>query len=472
VIGSKAFPESWILGEALAELARGAQVDAVHRANLGGTQIVAEAVRTGDIDVYPEYTGTLREVVVHAPDASADEVRARLARDGLGVTGSLGFDDSYALAVASSIADREGIGSISEAARTHALRAAFTHEFLGRSDGWPGLRARYGLRFADVRGVEHALAFEALARGEADVVDVYTTDPQIERLHLRLLDDDRGFFPRYEAVLVYRLDLEARCPRAMAALRTLVGKIDRATMTRANAAVADHVAVEIAAHDLLRSALGEDALAKAAPADPREPIAHDFVRHVALVAVSVAGAVVVGIPVGILAARRRRAAATVLAIAGIVQTIPALALLALLIPVLGIGVRPAVGALLLYGLLPVVQGTYTGLTTIPVQLAEAAEALGLSPTTKLLRIELPLASPMILAGVRTSAVIAVGTATIAALVGAGGLGDPILRGITLRSPPLILLGALPAALLALAVQAMFSALERLVVPKGIRLQAE
>jgi osmoprotectant transport system permease protein len=470
VVGSKAFPESWILGEAIAALARTADVDAVHTANLGGTEIVAEAARTGAIDAYPEYTGTLREVLLHSPTAPMDEVRARLATEGLGVTDSLGFDDSYALAVASQVAERDHIRSLSDAARHPELRAAVPHEFLGRSDGWPGLRARYRLEFAEVRGVEHELAFEALAGGQVDVVDVYTTDPQIERLRLRLLDDDRGFFPRYDAVVVYRLDLERRAPAAVAAMRRLVGKIDRAAMTRANGAVADHVAVEVVARDLLRAALGSDISTADAGAGGSERVARDVLRHVLLVAASVAAAVAVGIPVGILAALRRRATGPILAVTGVVQTIPSLALLALLIPLLGIGVRPAIVALFLYGLLPIVQGTYTGLTTIPAHLAEAAEALGLPPPTKLLRIELPLASPAILAGVRTSAVIAVGTATIAALVGAGGLGDPILRGITLRSTSLILSGAVPAAVLALFVQGAFTAIERLVVPKGITLR--
>ncbi len=467
VVGSKAFPESWILGEAMAALARAAQVEANHRANLGGTEIVAEAARTGAIDAYPEYTGTLREVVLHSRSATIGELRARLARDGLGVTDSLGFDDSYALAVSSAVAARDAIASLSDAAGHPELRAAFTHEFLGRGDGWPGLRSAYGLRFAEVRGVAHELAFEALAAGQADVVDVYTTDPQIARLGLRVLADDRGFFPTYEAVVVYRLDLETRAPNAIAAIRRLVGTIDRATMARANAAVADHVAVDAAARDLLRSALGGEVPTEGAE---EESTARDVMRHVLLVAVSLAGSIAVGLPLGILAARRRRAAAAALATAGIVQTIPSLALLALLIPFFGIGVRPAIAALFLYGLLPIVQGAYTGLTTIPAHLAEAAEALGLSPTTKLLRIELPLALPAILAGVRTSAVIGVGTATIAALVGAGGLGDPILRGITLRSTPLILSGAVPAALLAVVVQGVFSVLEKCVVSKGLTLR--
>jgi len=469
VVGSKAFPESWILGEALTTMARSAGCDAIHRANLGGTEIVAAAARSGAIDVYPEYTGTLREVLLHAPNSTNDEVRALLANDGLGVTESLGFDDSYAIAAAPSVADKFALHAISDLIGRPELRAAFTHEFLGRSDGWGGLRARYGLSVRNVRGVQHELAFEAIASEKADIVDVYTTDPQIDRLNLRVLDDDRGFFPRYDAVVVYRLDLTRRAPEALAAIRRLLGRVDRVAMTSANAAVAGHASLGAAAAELLHAALGPAAPSPMAGPTAGETVVHDLARHVELVGGSLAGSVAVGIPVGILAAKRRRIGAVALGGAGVLQTIPSLALLALLIPLLGIGVVPAVVALFVYGLLPIVQGTYTGLTTIPVALVEAAQALGLPRTTKLLRIELPLASPSILAGIRTSAVIAVGTATIAALVGAGGLGDPILRGITLRSAPLILSGAVPSALLALVVQGLFAGLERVVVPRGLRL---
>jgi osmoprotectant transport system permease protein len=473
VVGSKAFPESWILGEALATLARASGADAEHRANLGGTEIADQATRSGSIDAYPDYTGTLREVVLHAPNASEDEVRARLASVGLGVTASLGFDDSYALAVSREAAKGGGLRSISDLEHRPELRAAFSHEFLGRTDGWPGLRTRYGLAFSGVRGVEHPLAFEALAAGRADVIDVYTTDPEIDRLALRVLEDDRGFFPRYEAVVVYRLDLEKRAPIALEAIMRLAGRVDRAAMARANAAVVlDGRSVGDAASTLLRDALGDasSGSANVARESRAGEVTRDLLRHVELVAVAVVVAVLAGLPLGIAAGRHRRLAVLVLGAAGVLQTIPSLALLALLIPLLGIGVVPAATALFLYALLPIVQGTCTGLVGIPATLAESAEALGLPPMAKLLTIELPLASPSILAGVRTSAVISVGTATIAALVGAGGLGDPILEGIALRSAPLILAGAVPAAALALVVQALFAVVERAVVPRGLRLR--
>jgi osmoprotectant transport system permease protein len=472
VVGSKAFPESWVLGEALATLAASAGAETEHRANLGGTEIVAQAVRTGAIDAYPEYTGTLREVVLRTPAATLEEMRSALARDGLGVTSSLGFDDSYALAVGAAVAERDGLRTISDVARHPELRAVLTHEFLGRADGWPGLAARYHLALADVRAAQHQMALEAVATGSADLVDVYTTDPDIDRIPLRVLEDDRHFFPRYEAVVVYRLDLEQRAPAALAAMRRLEGRIDRTAMARANGMVASQQGTtREAAGALLQEAMGPEApLVVDAGRGALATIPGALLRHVELVGASLVASVLAGVPLGIVAARRRRLAGVVLGASGLLQTVPSLALLALLIPVLGIGVVPAAVALFLYGLLPIVQGTCTGLTTIAAPLAESAEALPLPPLAKLRLIELPLASPSILAGVRTSAVIGVGTATIAALVGAGGLGDPILQGISLRSAPLILAGAVPAAGLALVVQAGFALLERVVVPGGLRIR--
>src|SRR5262245_9520048 len=191
-------------------------------------------------------------------------------------------------------------------------------------------------------------------------------------------------------------------------------------------------------------------------------------EHLALVAASLVAAILVAVPLGVIAARRRRLGSAILAAAGVMQTIPSLALLVLLIPLFGIGTLPAIVALFLYSVLPIVRNAVTGLNDVPGPLIESADVLGLSPRARLLKIELPLASPAILAGIQTSAVINVGTATLGALIGAGGLGQPILTGIRLDDLDLILEGAIPAALLALVAQAAFAGVGRLVIPKGLR----
>jgi osmoprotectant transport system permease protein len=177
------------------------------------------------------------------------------------------------------------------------------------------------------------------------------------------------------------------------------------------------------------------------------------------------------LPLGIAASRGGTLGHGILAIVGMIQTIPSLALLALLVPVpfLGISARTAIVALFLYGLLPIVRNTATGLQDIPPALRDSAVALGLEPGARLRKIYLPLASRTILAGIKTSAVINIGTATLAALIGAGGLGEPILSGLNLNDNATILEGAIPAALLALLVQGSFDLLDRFLIPRGLRL---
>jgi len=179
-------------------------------------------------------------------------------------------------------------------------------------------------------------------------------------------------------------------------------------------------------------------------------------------------AILVAVPLGVLAAKRPRLGQPVLAVAGVVQTVPTLALLVFMIPLFGIGTVPAIVALFLYGLLPIVRNTHAGITGIPASVRESAEALGLPPGAILRLVELPLASPLIFAGIQSAPVINVGTATLGALIGAGGLGQPIFTGIRLDDVGLILAGAVPASMLALAVQALFELGARLLVPRGLR----
>jgi osmoprotectant transport system permease protein len=296
---------------------------------------------------------------------------------------------------------------------------------------------------------------------------VYTTDPEVRRLGLVLLEDDRGAFPPYHAVLVFRADLDRRAPGALAAARRLEGRITESAMASMNARVqVERAPPEEVAAGFLRTALGVEPHVAVEGAVAR--ILRRTREHLALVATALLAAVVVAIPLGVVAARRRAAGRLILGAAAIVQTVPSLALLVLMIPLLGIGAGPAVAALFLYGLLPIVRNTHAGLTGIAPDLRESAESLGLPPRARLRLVELPLAAPAILAGVKTSAVITVGTATLGALVGAGGYGQPILTGVRLASVPLILEGAVPAALLALLVEAVFDGVERVVVPAGLR----
>ena len=468
-VGSKAFTESVLLGEITTQLLQASGVRAVHRRELGGTRVLWNALIKGEIDVYPEYTGTIAQELLAAPqtDDLAGLGRA-LERSGIRIGPSFGFDDSYAIGMRRDVAARLGIRSLSDLARHSELKLGFSHEFMDRAEGWPSLRNRYHLPQSEVRGLDHEVAYRALATNSIQATDLYSTDPEILQYDLVLLEDDLKHFPQYQAVLLYRRVLEQQMPELPRTLKRLESQISRTEMIRMNArAKADRVPETEVAAEFLRRKLGVESSPR------REGMATRLRQHTGehlfLVVISLGSAILVSIPLGIVAARRRRVGQVILAIAGTIQTVPSLALLVFMIPLLGIGPLPAIVALFLYSLLPIVRNTYSGLTGIAAEVRESAEALGLSSGARLRLIELPIASPSILAGIKTSAVINVGTATLGALIGAGGYGQPILTGIRLDNLALILEGAVPAAVLALGVQALFELVEPALVPKGLRL---
>ena len=468
-VGSKVFTEGVVLGEIATQTARAAGADATHRREIGGTRVVWEALLRGDIDAYPEYTGTLEQEIFADQDVSTDEaLAAALAADGVRMTPSLGFNNTYAVGMAADRAEALGVRSLSDLTAHPDLRFGFSNEFLDRSDGWPGLRQAYGLPQTDVRGLDHDLAYRALNAGDLDAVDLYSTDAEIPYYGLRVLDDDRGYFPRYDAVILYRADLAERAPAVVDAWSRLAGSLSADSMAALNARVKLDGETEAAvAAGFVRQRFG---VASAVETVGRaERVWERTKEHLALVGFSLLAAIMVAIPLGILAAAVPWLEAPVLGVVSVAYTIPALALLVFMLPLLGIGAAPALAALFLYSLLPIVRNTHAGLRGIAPELRDSALALGLPPSVRLRRVELPLASPSILAGIQTSAVINVGTATLGALVGAGGYGQPILTGIRLDNLGLILEGAVPAAVLALLVQGLFSLLGRVVIPRGLRL---
>jgi len=483
-VGSKFFTESILLADLLQLEARRQGLDLAQQRAMGGTAILWQALLRGSIDVYPEYTGTLSEQLLHGAAASASSapLRAALAVHGLAMSAPLGFEDRYALAVTRTLASRLHLTRLSDLRAQPQLRFALSNEFMRRSDGWPGLAARYGLAPQSVRGVDHTLAYRAQQNGAADVVDVYTTDPQIQAYDLVVLTDDRHYFPDYQAVWVYRQDAVRAWPALRASMNALAGRVSVQAMRRMNAAVQIQRRDDRAVAAQFLATLPGAGVAGVVPAPrpagaPGEDasLARRLIvrtrEHLALVGVSLGLAVLCGLPLGIAAAKLPRMGRSVLAACVVMQTVPSLAMLVFMIPLFGIGARPAIAALFLYSLLPIVRNTLTGLSGIPAPLADSAASLGLPEHVQLLRIELPLAARTIIAGVSTAAVINVGTATLGALIGAGGYGEPILTGIRLDDLPLILEGAIPAAVLALVVMALFQLLERALTPRGLRARA-
>ena len=485
VIASKPFGESYVLAEIFAQLleARGVAVD--RRPGLGATEIAFQALRRGAIDVYPEYTGTgLLAILKEPPRRDPREVYDRVSREfrrrwSLRWLPPLGFENTYAIAVRRETAERYRLETLSDLARVGPeLRAGLTADFIGRPDGLPGLARAYGLRFAEVRALLPAVKYQALAAGKVDVIDGYSTDGLIARYDLVVLEDDRRFFPPYEAAALVGRGLAERRPDAIAALTELSARLDVATMRGLNQRLevegepVERVAADALADLGLTAPVGEPTTAVEGHRqglaryllDRRRDLLRMTARHLLLVALSLAAAVAVAVPLGVGLERFSRGAEATVRAVGLFQTIPGIALIAFMIPLLGIGVLPAVVALFLYSLYPILRNTWTGVRDAAPDAVAAATALGMTPGQVLRHVRLPLASPVIMAGIRTAGVINVGTATLAAFIGAGGLGDPIAAGLALSDTHMILSGAIPAALLALGVDALLGGVERVVRP--------
>jgi len=465
-VGSKKFTENVLLGWMGTHLLRAEGLTAVHREELGGARFLWEALRRGDIDAYPEYTGTLIQEILSDTDVDRQTLPDTLARHGIAMTAPLGFNNTYALGMRAAHADSLDVETIADLRAHPDLRLGFSNEFMDRADGWPSLKRAYDLPHS-ARGIDHDIAYRGLANEEVDVIDLYSTDAEIERYNLRVLRDTRDHFPNYEAIFLYRRDLTTRAPAAVTALSRLEGQIPADTMQHLNARSkidqADEAQVAAA---FANRTFG---LGMNADVDSRwERLRRHTVDHLVLVGLSLGLAILFGIPLGIAAAKRRVLGPGLLAIVGIIYTIPALALLAMMVPPLGLGRVPAVTALTLYSLLPIVWTTYTGLKDIAGPLQESAEALGLSAGAKLWHVELPLAARSILAGLKIAAIINIGAATLGALIGAGGYGQPILTGIRRANLSLILEGTVPAAVLTIVVLALMEGVERFVLPRSMR----
>ncbi|MEM7495481.1 MAG: glycine betaine ABC transporter substrate-binding protein [Myxococcota bacterium] len=468
-VGSKIFTEGVVLSECVTQLLAQTGLPVWHKEGLGGSRVLWDALLANEIDVYPEYLGTLREMLgITGTDGELDVL---LRQRGIGRTESLGFSNSYGLAMRSQQARELGIRSISDLRRFPHLQPGFSPEFRHRQDCWPAIKSRYHLPHAPHQALEHELAYRTLRRGAVDLIDIYTTEPELADDWVTVLRDEKHVFPRYDAFLVYRNDLAKRSPTALAVLRRLENQITATRMIALNRTVTMHGESEQEAAQAFLTQLGLVTGGTSARFHPARVMLQRTKEHLELVLLSMLLAVATAVPLGLWAGKSRRAGRTVLGIAGILQTIPSLALLVFMIPVLGIGKLPAVAALYLYSLLPIVRSTAAGLSSIPLALRESAQVIGLGRWARLRLIELPLISRDVLTGIKTATVINIGTATLGALIGAGGYGQAILTGIRLNDTSQILQGAVPAALMALLAQWLFEQLDAVIVPRGLRLQA-
>ena len=490
VVGSKNFMENKLLAEIFAQLIEArTELSVERRLGLAGTQVCFEALRTGAIDLYPEYTGTGLVSILQQPPTGDSRTALNVVRSeflkrwDLWWLNPLGFENAYALAVPRSRTAGTPLQTISDLARiAPSLTAGFGYEFINRPDGLPGLETEYGLTFQRVQAMQQSLKYQAAATGEIDVLDVYTTDGRLAVYDFVVLEDDRQFFPPYEASGLIRGSTLAQHPELGAILGLLANAFDAATMRQLNYRLQEGgEPLEVVARD----ALSDLHLFVTDDADP-EPVPHQeglfayawskratlmrrTVEHLTLAGLALGLGILMAVPLGLLLERHQTVAEPVIRGIGLTQTIPSIALLAFMIPVFGIGMLPAVIALWIYSLFPIVRNTYSGLRDAAPQAVEAARALGMTEWQILYWVRLPLAAPVIMAGVRTAGVITVGTTTLAAFIGAGGLGVPIVAGLQMANTTVILSGALPSAVLALVIDGFLGKVETWVRPRGVSL---
>jgi len=460
VVASKNFGESYLLAEMLSQLleANGQKVE--RRFGLGGTLVCYEALTNGEIDVYVEYSGTVGQAILKQPGSlSMDALNEQLQPLGLELLDSIGFNNTYAIAIKQALALERGLDTVSKLASNSDLRIAFSLEFLNREDGWPGLKRAYGFT-GQPTGIEHGLAYQAIDQGSIDITDAYSTDGDLERYQLVTLLDDKRYFPEYVAAPLVRQGIDAKTRQT---LNLLAGMIDDDTMRRLNGEVVvqNRTFAEVANSYLFTVGLLTKETDQSSVIWDR--LVKNTITHLQLTSIALLLGCLFGLAIGVLVYRSPGVSRVMVYLAGLMQTIPSIALLALMIPLFGIGFVPAIIALFLYSILPILRNTITALLTIDPLLKRVADAIGLTPRQQLRYVLLPLALPNILAGIKTAAVISIGTATLAAFIGAGGLGEPIVTGLALNDSNLILQGALPAAGLAIMVELLFELLERVLV---------
>lgn len=464
-VGAKHFNEGYILGEMISLLLEDGGFTVERKFGLGGTIVSFEALKSKDIDIYPEYSGTISSEILKMPNASLDSIhRVLTEKYQLNISKPYGFNNTYVILTTAELAKQLSLRSIQNLTAQPQLKGGVNHEFLKRQDGWGNLSKAYSLKHK-VIGMEQGLSYQALLNKEIDFTVAASTDGELAKYDYIILEDNLAFFPKYEALSLYQENIPTK---AKEILRKLDNILTDKEMQKLNALALEEKKnhQEIAYNFLIEKKLIQNkALQKTTPL--QDILSHALV-HLKLTLISLLVAMLFAIPLGIVLYRFPAISKPILYIAGILQTVPSIALLALMIPFLGIGFVPAVFALFIYALLPILRNTLIGLIGVEPQLKKVATAIGLSNAQKLRLIELPLAMPTILAGIRTAAVINVGTATIAAFIGAGGLGEFIVTGLALNDTSLILMGAIPSALLAILMELFFELLERTLIAKHLR----
>jgi osmoprotectant transport system permease protein len=491
IIGSKKFTESIILGEVLSIiLEKKYNKQVIRKFGLGGTKIAFDALVNNDIHTYPEYTGT-GYVMILKLDGEKDpskvfQIVSSLFQEKWDInwSKSVGFNNTYALAVRKGNNKFKFIKKISElSGNMGSIKYAAPYEFMERKDGHAPFSNFYNLNFSkeNITSMEAGLMYSAIIDQEVDMIIVYSTDGRIKTSNLKLLEDDKQFFPPYYVSYIYQNKTAKDHPPLQKAINLMEGLISQEEMVAMNDlvdrlkndpySVANNFLInkKIIDGDLTSNNVNNNFFTYAYT--KRQYLLKLLLEHLSISFSALLLGCIISLPLGIILTRYVSLSKIVFPIVNIIQTIPSIALLGFLIPIFGIGFYPAMTTLFLYSLLPLIRNTYSGILSIDKDYIEAAKGLGLTNFQILTKVEIPLALPIIIAGIRTATVIIVGTATLAALIGAGGFGDPIFRGVATVNSKLILIGAIPAALLAIFADKIIGYIERVLVSKGVRSNA-
>ncbi|MDG1707361.1 MAG: glycine betaine ABC transporter substrate-binding protein [Emcibacteraceae bacterium] len=470
-IGSKMHGESYLLAEIMAQLLENNDYEVDRKFGFGGTLICYNALLEGEIDIYPEYTGTISEAIFTADEKlgenpTLDDYEKVLNANGMTIFAPFGFSNSYAIAIKGTLAKELNINTISDLANHPGLKVSFSHEFLNRDDGWLQMKTAFGLNF-EPTGIQHGLAYKAIDEGAIDLTDAFSTDGDIERYGLVTLTDDLNYFPKYYGVSFTKLDFPL-------AAKTLLSKLENTLDDNKMRALNAEVSIEKKSFSQVANTylIGEGFIPEGTGTVEKNGLISQLIKntmiHIQITLIALSLGCVVGLVAAFMIFRNSTLSRSVIYVTGLLQTIPSIALLALMIPIFGIGEIPAIIALFLYSLLPILRSAITALSTIDPVLVNVSRAIGMTRYQQLKNVLFPLALPNILSGIKTATIICIGTATLAAFIGAGGLGEPIVTGLALNDTNLILQGAIPAACLAIIVEILFEVLEKRIIPEHMR----
>ncbi len=458
-VASKRFTENYIVAEMFSQLLESKGFSVQRKFGMGGTMVAYSALKEKNVDVYPEYTGTLATAVLKTGERNFKKLNSQLSQQGLEMLNPLGFDNSYATVMRKTHADQLNIKSISDLQNHPDLKGAFSFEFQERIDGWKAMQKIYQLE-NPVQGIEVPLTYEALRNKEVDFVEAYTTEPMILKYGFVVLEDDKQFFPKYDAVPLVHNSVSQEVKNI---LNELAGEINNKAITRLNEHAVNGIPIPKIANQFLiaRNFVSKDFKVTVERQIDWKKMWERTLTHIYLTLLAVFLATLLAVPLATLIAPHKKLSQFFLGLTGILQTIPSIALLTFMIPFFGIGFKPAIVGLFIYSLLPILRNTHTAMVNIDPRLIIAAQGIGLYPGEVLFSVKLPLAFPTILAGIRTATILNIGTATLAAFIGAGGLGEPIVTGLALNDSFVVLQGAVPAALLAIFMDSLFAVIDKI-----------